>query len=177
MNKKLIALTILAGSTFFTAAHAADGTINFTGTIMDASCNVTTATQNQTVPLGNVNRTAFSAAGDTAAPTKFSIILENCPTTVTKATVRFDGPIDSANKTLLALTPAGSGATNATGVAVGIYEDDAATQIPIATKSKEFALSSTANNELEFIAKYVSTAAAVTQGTANASTNFTIDYQ
>lgn len=177
MNKQMIAMTMITGLAFANVAHAADGTINFTGTIMDASCNVTTATKNQTVALGSVNRTAFNAAGDTAAPTKFSIVLENCPTTVTKATVRFDGPIDPANSTLLALSPAGGGTTNATGVAVGIYESDAATQIPIATKSQEYTLSSTANNQLDFIAKYVSTAAAVTQGPANAATNFTIDYQ
>lgn len=177
MQKNILTSTFIAVSLYATAVNAADGTINFTGTIMDAACNVTTATKNQTVALGSVNRTAFNAAGDTAAPTKFSIVLENCPTTVSKATVRFDGPIDSANTTLLALSPAGGGTTNATGVAVGIYESDAATLIPIATKSKEHTLSSTANNQLDFIAKYVSTAAAVTQGPANAATNFTIDYQ
>ncbi|AJZ89330.1 Long polar fimbria protein A [Beauveria bassiana D1-5] len=174
MNKNIIALAILAGSAVGSVAQAADGTINFTGTITDTACTVSTATKNQTVPLGTVSRTAFAAAGDTAAPTKFSIVLQNCPTTVSNANIRFDGPIDSANSNLLALT-AGTGI--ATGVGVGIYEQDAHTLIPIATPSATKALSSTVDTQFDFIAKYVSTSATVTQGPANAATNFTISYQ
>jgi major type 1 subunit fimbrin (pilin) len=173
MNKKIIVLAILAGSAFTSVAQAADGTVNFTGTITDTACTVSTATKNQTVDLGNVSKTAFAAAGDTAAPTKFSIVLQNCPTTVTNASVKFDGPIDSANSNLLALT-AGTGI--AQGVAVGIYEQDASTLIPIATASASKALSSTADTTFDFIAKYVATSATVVQGPANAATNFTISY-
>jgi len=173
MNKSLIALAIVAGSAFTTVAQAADGTINFTGTITDTACTISTATKNQTVSLGTVSKTAFAAAGDTAAPTKFSIVLQNCPTTVASAAVKFDGPIDPNNTKLLALT---SGTGIATGVAVGIYEKDAATLIPIATNSASQTLSSTADNTFEFIAKYVSTSATVVSGPANAATNFTISY-
>ncbi|MFZ4832474.1 fimbrial protein [Rouxiella sp. Mn2063] len=173
MNKKIIALAIVAGSAFTSVAQAADGTINFTGTITDTACTVSTATKNQTVDLGTVSKTAFAAAGDTAAPTKFSIVLQSCPTTVTNASVRFDGPIDSVNSNLLALT---SATGNAAHVAVGIYEQDASTLIPIATKSASKPVSSTADTTLNFIAKYVATAAGVTSGPANAATNFTISY-
>jgi len=173
MNKNLIALAIVAGSAFTSIAHAADGTVNFTGTITDTACTVSAATKNQTVDLGTVSKTAFAAAGDTASPTKFTIVLQNCPTTVTNASVKFDGPIDANNSNLLALT-AGTGI--ATGVGVGIYEQDASTLIPIATKSASKPVSSTADTTLNFIAKYVATAASVTQGPANAATNFTISY-
>jgi len=174
MNMKIIVLAILAGSAFVSVAQAADGTINFTGSITDTACTVSTDTKNQTVNLGKVSKTAFAAAGDVAAPTKFDIVLEECPATVTNASVKFDGPIDPANSNLLALT-AGTGI--ATGVGVGIYEQNASTIIPIATNSASKTLSSTADNKFEFIAKYVATAAAVTQGPANAATNFTISYQ
>lgn len=174
MNKKLIALAIISGSAFASVAHAADGTINFTGNILDAACTVSSATKNQTVPLGDVSRTAFAAVGDTAAPTHFSIVLQNCPATVTNASVKFDGPIDAANSNLLALTPATG---IATGVGIGIYEQDASTLIPIATDSASKVLTTTADTQFDFIAKYVATSAAVTMGPADAATNFTITYQ
>lgn len=173
-NKKIIVLAILAGSAFTGVAQAADGTIKFTGSISDTTCTVTPTTQNQNVILGTVSSSAFAAIGDTAAPTKFSIDLENCPATVTAASVKFDGPIDADDSNLLALTTASG---QATGVAVGIYEQDAATLIPIATDSASKPLSSTGVNTYNFIAKYVATKAAVTQGPANAATNFTIAYK
>ena len=164
------------------ASHAADGKINFTGKILDAACTIDTSTANQTVNLGNVPKSSFSAAGDVAAATHFSIVLNNCPAAVTSASVKFDGAADAADTSILALN---SGET-AKGVGVAFYEEDGVTAIPLATQSKsiklatdaEKALETAANsNKLSFIAKYKATQAAVVAGTANATSDFTITYQ
>lgn len=174
MNKNLIVAALLAGSAFASVAQAADGTINFTGTIIDTACTVTPATANQTVALGTVNKSAFGGSGSSASPTKFSIVLTSCPVSVTTATVKFDGPTNAVNSSLLAITPAaGSEATN---VGVGIYEQDATTLIPVASASASKTLSSTTNTTFNFIAKYVATATGVTAGPANAVSDFTVSY-
>lgn len=174
MNKKLIFTAVLVGSAFASVAHAADGTINFTGAIIDTACTVTPATATQTVALGSVNKTAFSGAGSSASPTKFSITLTSCPASVTTATVRFDGPTSAANSALLAITP--SAGTEAKNVGVGIYEQNASTLIPVATASASKTLSTTADTTFNFVAKYVATAATVEAGPANAVSDFTVSY-
>jgi len=109
----VIALLINTGL-LSTMVHAADGTINFTGNITSAACTVDTASNNLTVALGNVSSSAFTATGSTASPTAFAINLTNCPATVKSANTKFDGPTNSANPSLIALS---SGQT-ATGVGV-----------------------------------------------------------
>ncbi|KTS72224.1 fimbrial protein [Pantoea stewartii] len=154
------------------SASAADGTINFTGSITDTACKVDTAAANQTVSMGDVSASSFGSVGATASATRFTINLTGCPASATSARIRFDGPLASGNSNLLALS---SGQT-ATNVAVGIYEQDSNTQIPIGTASAPVTLSSTATNALNFIAKYVSTGASVGAGTANASATFSVAY-
>ncbi|WP_410003517.1 fimbrial protein, partial [Klebsiella pneumoniae] len=87
----LLAVALMATSVFASSAFASDGAVNFTGSITDAACTVDTASQNQDVFLGNIARTAFPVAGSLAAAKKFTLVLKNCPDTVTGATVRFDG--------------------------------------------------------------------------------------
>ncbi|WP_095048499.1 MULTISPECIES: fimbrial protein [unclassified Pseudomonas] len=173
MNRKLIVMALLAGSAFSSASYAADGVVNFTGTITDAACTVSPSSTSATVALGTISSKAFSAAGATSAPTRFGITLTTCPASVTTASLKFDGPANSENSGLLALT---SGAGVATGVGIGIYESNSTTLIPVGTKSATKALASGADTTFEFVAKYVSTAATVVSGKANATSNFTVSY-
>ncbi|MBS3046387.1 fimbrial protein [Enterobacter mori] len=154
-------------------AHAADGTINFTGTILDAACTVDAATQ--TITMGSVNKSAFTGAGTVSAPTKFSIVLKDCPSTVTSAQVTFDGASDATNSNLLALT---SGTDAASGLGLALYESDGSTVIPVSVASKSITLDTTASNvnTLSYIAKYMATAATVMPGKADATTDFTVSY-
>jgi len=173
MKKTLIALSLLAAPVAFSSAYAADGSINFTGNITDAACTVDTDSASQTINLGTVSSKAFQAAGATAAPTKFDIKLTQCPVTVTSASVKFDGSIDSNNSDLLAL----SNSSTAQGLGVAIYESNSATQIPLLTASAAQTIdSAAATNTLSFVAKYMATANTVTAGSANAVTDFTIVY-
>jgi hypothetical protein len=92
VKKTLLAVALLSSSAVASSAFAADGAVNFTGTITDAACTVDTASQNQNVFLGNIARTAFPVAGSLAAAKKFTLVLTNCPDTVTGATVRLTAP-------------------------------------------------------------------------------------
>ena len=59
-------------------ALAEDGVVHFVGEIVDTTCEVTSDTADQIVPLGKVSKNAFSGVGSLASPQKFSIKLENC---------------------------------------------------------------------------------------------------
>lgn len=172
MKKIILFAAVLAATGIGGTASAADGTVNFTGTIRDTACTVDTASANQTVNLGTIAATSFTTAGSTASAARFTINLTGCPAAVTSANIRFDGPLASGNSSLLALS---SGQT-ATGVGVGIYQQDSATLISMARPSASVTLSSTGTNALNFIAKYVSTAATVGAGSANAVASFTVAY-
>lgn len=178
--KKTLLSTLLATTAFFSAsaAFAADGTINFTGSITETACVVDTTSATLSVPLGKISATAFKAAGTTAPATKFTLLVKSCPTATT-AKVNFDGIPVSGDNNVLALT---TGTGVATGVGVQI-SDKTGTVVPLRglSSSYDLKLGSTTPgqdvvNNLEFTARYIATATTVTAGTANASTNFTIVY-
>jgi len=173
MKKNVIGLAVLSCLFAAGAANAADGTINFTGSVLATACTVNAQTATQSVELGSVDASGFTSAGKVAGATRFNITLASCPDTITKTSVKFDGTPDATNSSLLALT---SGQT-ATGLAVAIYEADGTTLIPMQTASaaKDIPTDATSTT-MTFIAKYMSTAATVGAGTAAASTSFTIAY-
>ncbi len=91
MRKSFIAMLIATTSIFVANnALAADGTIDFTGEIIDNACELAAGSDALKVNLGKVSKTALPSAGVTAAATKFTIKLINCPATVSTASVKFD---------------------------------------------------------------------------------------
>ena len=168
---KLVIAAIMT-SLSLPSAFADDGRIEFTGSITDEACTVVNNVGNPLkVVLGDVSSKAFSGAGTTAAPRKFTIALTDCPDTVSSASVTFDGTADINNKDILQLT-------QETGVATGVgiqLSDISNNPIPLYTWSESFPLVE-GNNELDFIARYYATSATVTAGPANATSNFTILY-
>jgi len=183
MNKNMMAMAMAVTAALgMTSASAADGQINFTGEIIESACQVVnSASAPLDVTLGKVSKTAFNGAGSTAAPTKFTLQLKSCPATVSSATVKFDGTAVDSDNSVLALTQVSGGATG-----VGIQLTDASQKVlPLFTESAPYPLTaSTAGssggsdvvNSLDFIARYVATAATVTVGPANAVANFTVNY-
>lgn len=170
MKKLIIAASIIASVS--TAAFADDGKINFIGAITDDACTVVNDMSSPlTVTLGTVSSKAFNAAGSTASPTQFTIALKDCPSTMTSAKVKFDGTADSNVNTILALTQDTGVATN-----VGIQlTDNKNIVVPLHTASSAYPLTAGDNN-LDFVARYYATAATVTPGPANSTSNFTIVY-
>lgn len=179
MNKKIIA--VLMSLTAFGAANAvaADGTVNFIGTITGAGCDSSVESAGVTtgdVTMGNVAKTAFtgvgSTAGGSASATAFNILLRNCPSTATSATVKFDGTPYAGNNSIIALT---SGSGTADGV--GIQLSDSTGVLSIGTPSSRYTLTTgTTTNTLPFIARYIQTKATVVEGAANSVVTFTVNY-
>lgn len=171
MKKLVLAASIITAISASTA-YADDGRVNFVGSITDNTCTVVNDVSNPlTVNMGTVSSKAFTGAGSTAAPTKFTISLSACPDTVTSASVKFDGVVDQNNNSILALTPE-------TGVATGVgiqLMDNSNAVIPLYAQSASYPLT-TGDNNLDFVARYFATAATVTAGPANATSNFTIVY-
>lgn len=176
MRTSLLASALLAAASIAPLAHAVDGTINFTGTILDAACTVDPGSATQTVSLGTVNKAVFVNAGDHASSAPIIITFGSCDPAITRIAARFDGPAAAGNSQLLGLTAA-TGA--AVGVGIGIFEADGSALVPLGTKSVGIvAPAAGADATLEFRAKYVSTSAlaGITGGPANAVATFTLDY-
>ncbi|UWX93357.1 fimbrial protein [Enterobacter mori] len=190
--KRNIFTGILALSSLFLANQviASDGIVHFRGEVVDTTCEVTSDTAGQTVNIGKVGKTAFTGIDSTASVKDFHIRLEKCPTTYTQAAVRFDGTEDrnTIGKGYLAIgTPVagetgtdgtftgGETAVAATGVAIKLYNLKDDTPVPLYGNSAYSPIAS-GNADLGFKAKYVQTLATVTPGTANADSQFTIEY-
>ena len=187
---KGILKTTLVVSSFFMAGNtlASDGTVHFLGEVIDSACEVTADTATQNVALGKVNRTAFSGIGSTAMQTEFHIRLEKCPDTYNKAAVRFDGTeAANGNGDLAIGTPVagaspgdytGTGqAVAASGVAIRIYNLGDGSQVPLYTTSKSADIDPVAGTaDMQFMARYIAISDTIMPGTANADSEFTIEY-
>ncbi|CAI1187978.1 fimbrial protein [Serratia quinivorans] len=181
MKHTLLAAALATTAAFsFSSAFAADGTVNFTGSVTDTACVVDMGGTNVlAVPMGKISKNSFTVAGSVAAATKFTLQLKSCPIATT-ATVKFDGIAAGGDDKILALTT-GSGV--ATGLGIQLSDKTGAV-LPLATSSSSYTLAKsdpnatppTDVNDLIFTARYISTAAAVTAGTANATATFSINY-
>ncbi|MBL5825957.1 fimbrial protein [Serratia fonticola] len=162
------ALSFLAASNAF----AADGTINFTGEIIDSACTVTIP--NIDVEFGTVAASSFGSVGDTVSPKGFQISLTGCPAAVTAsgATVRFEGTPDATNPELFSI----GAASTAAGVGITLLDAKANLVTPN-SDSSVYTLTATGTNVLDFVAKLKSTDATITAGLISTSANFTIVYQ
>lgn len=166
------ALLIISGM-----VYAEDGKINFTGNIIEAGCQVnSTIASPMTVKLGDVSKTAFAAAGDTAAKTRFSLVLSACPAALKgkPISVKYDGTPDSTDSDYLQLT--GYGTTGvASGVAIQLL-NGSGSALPLGAASESKTIDAASDTSLDFFARYIATRATITAGTANSTVNFTLAY-
>ncbi|WP_044873201.1 fimbrial protein [Pseudomonas sp. LFM046] len=177
-------------------AMAADGTINFTGDIVAASCNITGGAGtnvggskgNQTIDvnLGKVSIDALgsTAGGGIAGGTNINMNLDcgSTGTGLTTVKVKFDpksgSGIDTTNVSLLKTTG------TATGVGIGIYDDSGKLLNLSANETFDAPLIKegtdpdfTYKAELNLRAGYVKSGTAKpTAGTANGTLPFTLTY-
>ncbi|MBU9856919.1 fimbrial protein [Rahnella bonaserana] len=174
MKKNLISLAVITTAVFWGAsAMATSGQVNFTGEIVDAGCNiVNTPSSPLNVVMGQVAKSEFTGTGSTAAPTKFTLVLTNCPATVSMAKIKFDGSSVNGDTSLLALTQESGVAQN---VAIQLTDDNN-TVVPLFTETKTYMLTDTQDNNLEFIARYIATSDTVNPGPANSVANFSVIY-
>ncbi|EPR9731789.1 fimbrial protein [Enterobacter bugandensis] len=154
-----------------TLAH--DGTIYITGVIHKKTCSIAPDSQNLTVTMDSVQSKYFTQSGMGADYHPFAINVENCAGTEGSVSITFDGTPDTANPDLLTLI---GGEGYATGIGVGIYNQDKSL-ISMGSKSqKTMIIPNQSDATLQFYARYVATANKVTTGTANATTTFILNY-
>jgi len=174
LKKTLLSMALVSGFAVSASSFTADGTITFKGTITSAACTVTDPSSSGTggtVDFGTVSSDALKGAGTKAMPVGFNISLTDCPSTVTKASVVFDGVADSTNSKLLALDKS----STAKGFGIALYDKNEA-QIGVKEKSEAYTIN-TGDNDLAFNARLMSTSAAVTAGNFTSSADFTVNYQ
>ncbi|MGJ0480274.1 fimbrial protein [Pantoea agglomerans] len=153
--------------------QGAGGEVKFTGEITDVSCDVSTASKSQTVDLGKWAKSYFESRTETTE-TPFTISVKDCPASVTKVAVLFDGDKDSGDNTLLKVADGG-----ATGVGIKLYEADRSTAIAIGSISEAVNVVTATDGgsaDLNFFADYKSDGAAITVGKANSVSNFVMVY-
>ncbi|EBX6015100.1 fimbrial protein [Salmonella enterica subsp. enterica serovar Portland] len=179
MRNKLIALALLTSAGMSASAMADDGKVNFVGNIIESGCEVNSSISSpMNVTLGDVAKTAFNAAGDTAANTEFTLVLTNCPTELQgkPVVVKYDGTPDQTNNDYLQLTDYGSTGV-ASGVAIQLL-NASGSELPLGNSSESTVIAASGSTNLNFFARYIATAAVadIDAGTANGSVNFTLAY-
>ncbi|AZD69490.1 Pilin (type 1 fimbria component protein) [Pseudomonas chlororaphis] len=179
-----------------TSALAADGTINFTGEIVAASCSITGGTgataggnkgaQTIDINLGKVSTDSIggTSGGGVAGGKNINLNLD-CGTTakgLTSVKLQFDpangSGIDLKNGSLLKTTG------TAKGVAIGLYDSNNKLLNLAANETINGALTSSGEDpntkytaKLDLRAGYVANGEAVTAGTANGTLPFTLTYE
>ncbi|CAP40445.1 type-1 fimbrial protein [Bordetella petrii] len=152
------------------AAQAASGTVEFQGEIIQSTCDVTTATKDQTVVIGTYPTTLFKNVGDVSASKGFTIGLENC--VPGDYTIRFDGQAPAGQPELLAVNVA-------TGVGIEILDNNDKV-FPLNQDITDPAIVSVAADGTATVnlkARYKSFEQTVGAGEANATSTFSIEYR
>ncbi|EAT0256504.1 fimbrial protein [Salmonella enterica] len=179
--------TVPAFATPIATTDAGQGTIQFTGSVIDAPCSIVPESQNIQVNLGQVNLKTLDQQGKTSSSVPFSINLTGCSfdapgagsTTVlySKVAVAFPGvnsPTGGANQGEIS-----NGATTgaATNVAIQLLQGDGTSPVNF-TPSIDDAIqldSTSATSKLQFYARMMATGVA-TAGNVGATVTYKLHY-
>ena len=171
MWKKLVPLTLLAA---VGSAFAVDGTVNVTGTVSTATCNVSVSPA--TVALPTVQKSALGSNGAVAGITSFQIITSGCSGSgATSITTFFEyGSTINANGRLSNTISAGSGGTTNVDVQV-LNSSLGVVNLAAGQGSQNVPSVSFGDTSQTFYARYYATGAA-TAGTFSSNFTFTLIY-
>ena len=157
MVKNICKCTALCGSSLLilmaaVSAQASDGQVEFTGSINDNACTISTENVKKSVDLGQVRVGDFAnTVGATAGSVPFSISLENCSSaTLKNAAITFRGQQSSSDPTILGMT----GANQVAGVGIQINDARTGAKLPLNTASTDYVLRPQSNT-FDFTASYV----------------------
>lgn len=176
--KRTLVLTLVAGISILAAtAHAADGRIDFTGSILGNTCTITVngsvAPAAATINMAAARDSDLNAATKTAVPTPFDIVLTKC-VTGGKASAYFEptpANID-ANGRIKNTGTAGN-------VALELYDrarSNAAISIVSLQTTTTRASITSGNATLQYGVRYYANAAA-TVGTVKGTVTYTVLYE
>lgn len=176
MKKSLLVLAAsIAAAVSMNASAATVGTINFQGSVINGTCQIATASDNQTVILPQVTSSSFTGAnqpGDASTIAPFQITLTDCDASVPgTVAVAFDFLPEAGFDDVITNTG------TATGVGVRIHDSQNKTISVIGTEFHTTPVALT-NGDMVFNldAEYYSTAATVTPGTVLATATISVHY-
>ncbi len=179
MKTKILSALLVSAGLAATAAHAADGTITFTGNVIASTCNVTGGSD-FSVPLPKVSTTALTDTGSVAGRTPFTIALtgragDDAPTKV-RAVFEAGSNVDIATGRLNNDTGEGK----ATNVQVNLLNNS---QQPIHIGAAEGSqnspvadISADGTATLNYFAEYYASAKP-TAGAVNTKVQYSLTYQ
>ncbi|WP_447884806.1 fimbrial protein [Serratia fonticola] len=175
MNNIFIVLTVLLSLPVF-AAKTDNGQLKVKAVVKDNTCSVSAASQNIVIDMGVETTKLFYQKGVEARDNPFDIILENCGPVAKGVKASLTGNAHPADTSLFALNNPMASST-AKNVGIAIYDKDDKRVAP-GKVSATYVLKGPLSNGsgLRFVARYASTAASVTPGTANSSLTFILTY-
>lgn len=150
--------------------------IQFTGTVLAGSCQVTVPD----IELGSVLVSSFSGKGsDSSTVVAWQITLSGCQGIIETVNVSLSGAADAASLDYFAVTEPTN--THASGVALKIMTDEPAAKVQKPDKSViqwPWATIKTGSDSavMRYTARYVQTEDTITTGEADGVINYTIDY-
>jgi major type 1 subunit fimbrin (pilin) len=154
-------------------AVAADGTINFTGSVVASTCTYDgTSGKSQLVTLPSVSASALSTAGNTAGDTAFDVRLSNCGTASKNVAINLEGVAFDAATGHLNNTAGTGGAAK---VSVQLANRNSGSVIRVPSASATVLSTTDGNAIIPLLARYVANGE-VTAGTVTSSVNFSIIY-
>lgn len=172
--KKLILAGLILGAA--QVALAADGTVNFTGKIVDSTCAVNSNSTSLNVTLPTVSKTALDQANKTAGLTLFSIQLDSCNDKKVRAYFEpTPGKVNYTTGRVINTEPATKNS-----VEIQLLDSDGTRVLQVSendgNQNAELQTITTANNKLRYFARYyaISTAEA---GNVAGSVDYTIAYE
>lgn len=187
--KRTILSSLIFASAFVSGIASANtvngGRVNFEGELVNAACAVDMSSVNQTIKMGQVRTSSFTAVGATTGAVPFDIKLTGCDSSVggtpaaggapaipATVAVGFLGVQDASSATALAIS---GGAGAATGIGIRIL-DKAGTAVTFDGTPGTAINVKNGTMSIPFQASYIATAASVTAGTANSTATFTVTY-
>ncbi|CAM3192817.1 fimbrial protein [Janthinobacterium lividum] len=177
-HTRILAVLLAAAAT--QSAYASDGTINFSGELLDSTCTVTVngqvAPSAATVTLPKLSASMLKTASTVAGQTPFNITLSACSGATTTAAAFFEG---GAGVDTLTSNVKNSG--TATFVELQLIDANNGSAIKAGdigqvTGTTRITKNATGNTVLPYAVQYVSTGVA-TAGTVLGTVTYSISYQ
>lgn len=167
---------------------AGHGTIQFTGSVIDAPCNIPPDSQNIQVNLGQVNKKTLAAIGNYSSAVPVTINLTGCSFTegststvpLSKVGVSFPDAVAPSNGSLdegeIAINATDDAATN---VAIQFLKSDGS-KMPILTGTPtagDIQLDTgSSTNKLSFYARMIAVGGGATPGSVGATVTYKLHY-
>ncbi len=200
MRNKIILAMAAAGIMCATSAFASDaggGKINFTGSVINAPCSVSTASQNIQVDLGQVSSKRLKDPESTSDLTPVTITLTGCSFETAPTPAPTDGSTGNLSKVVVSFPNAPAPDTadgsldkgeiknmatvgGATNVAIQLLHSDQVTSVDLTANADKDSTNNMmldpGTNNMNFYARMISVKGGATVGDVSANITYKLSY-